>query len=255
MIAMMVAVGSVKGAPGATTFALALAVVWPQRVVLVETDPAGGDLGGRFGVPDTPGLGSLIVAARHGMSPDLLLAHTNRLSVGADAVVAPAAGRQAHAAVAGLAERPPSHGDVDVILDVGRLHESSPAWGLATLADVLFLVSGTDLASLDHTAAWTNQHSGQARMSVVLVGGGRFSSVELADVFGVEVAVRTPADRRTAAVLTGSARTVRGWTRFGVPAAARTVAFNLRPGATAKTPAPSAMLDHRAVVPAEGETR
>src|SRR5690606_35181757 len=110
------------------TFALALAVCWPSRqVVLVEADPAGGDLGGRFGVPDVPGLASLVVQARHDRGPGLVRRHTHRLPVGADVVIAPAAARQARAVVNQLAKRPPWPSDVDVIVDVGRLDETSPA--------------------------------------------------------------------------------------------------------------------------------
>ncbi len=70
-------------------------------------------------------------------------------------------------------------------------------------------------------------------MSVVMVGDGRFTLAELVDVLGVRVAVTVPTDRRTAAVLSGSGRAGRGWTRFGVPAAARAVALDLQSDATA----------------------
>jgi hypothetical protein len=99
----------------------------------------------------------------------------------------------------------------------------------------LLVVSGTDVASLDHAAAWTGQYTDRAGMSVVLVGGGRFTIPELVDVFGVDVAVSVPTDRRTSAVLTGIGRVARGWTRFGVPAAARTVALALRSDTTPTT--------------------
>ena len=41
---MLIALASVKGSPGVTSAALALAAVWPNPVVLVEADPSGGDL-------------------------------------------------------------------------------------------------------------------------------------------------------------------------------------------------------------------
>jgi hypothetical protein len=252
----LIAVGSVKGSPGATTFALALAVVWPRPVVLVEADPAGGDLGGRFGVPDTPGLASLVVQARHERGPGLWQAHAHRLDLGADVVVAPASGWQAHAAVTRLADHPPPRSDVDIVLDMGRLYDASPAWGLAAAADAILVVSGTDVASLDHTAALTSQHAERERMSVVLVGHTRFTLAELVDVLGVPVAVSVPADRRTVAVLSGTARAGRAWTRFGVPAAARTVALALHASAAAELPRPRAALDEPAVpVAVEGGTR
>ena len=47
---MLVAVCSVKGSPGVTTFCMALAAQWPAqtRCVLLECDPSGGDLATRF---------------------------------------------------------------------------------------------------------------------------------------------------------------------------------------------------------------
>src|SRR5689334_5253447 len=102
-MAVLVAVGSVKGAPGATCLALALAVCWPwPDVVMVECDPAGGDLGGRFGVADVPGLSGLVVDARRDRDAVVWAAHLQSVRVGADVVVAPASGRQAAVSVAQL---------------------------------------------------------------------------------------------------------------------------------------------------------
>ena len=56
---------SVKGAPGVTTAACALGAVWPERrptPIVVECDPAGGDLAARFGLEVTRGVVSLTVA-------------------------------------------------------------------------------------------------------------------------------------------------------------------------------------------------
>ncbi|MDF0752962.1 hypothetical protein NLU14_22305, partial [Marinobacter sp. 71-i] len=41
---MLISIASVKGSPGVTSTALALAAVWPRPVVLLEADPSGGDL-------------------------------------------------------------------------------------------------------------------------------------------------------------------------------------------------------------------
>ena len=66
----LVAVASVKGAPGVTTTALALAAAWPAAVdggvrpVVVEADAAGGDVAARLGLPHAPGLLDVAVAAR-----------------------------------------------------------------------------------------------------------------------------------------------------------------------------------------------
>jgi hypothetical protein len=218
---MRIAVGSAKGSPGVTCFALALAAVWPRPVLLVEADPAGGDLGARFGVPDQPGLTSLVVATRHAVAQNLWRAHAHTLPVSADVVIAPASALQARAAVAGFAARFPS-ADTDLILDVGRLSGASEAWPLVSSCDTLLLVSATDVASLDHTASLAGQLDLGVRLCAALVGEGSFPLAEMVDVLGTPVLATVPIDRRAAAVLTGMVRPSRGWTRFGVPAAART---------------------------------
>ena len=97
---MLVAVTSTKGSPGATTFALALAARWPSEAVLVEADPAGGDLGARCGVADDPGLASLVLAARREVPH--LAHHAQQVGVGIDVVVAPASATRAAATIAAL---------------------------------------------------------------------------------------------------------------------------------------------------------
>ena len=57
---MLVAMVSVKGAPGVTTLAVGLATRWPRgEAVVVEADPAGGDLSARFGLAHDPGLAAM----------------------------------------------------------------------------------------------------------------------------------------------------------------------------------------------------
>jgi hypothetical protein len=242
---MRIVVASAKGSPGATCFALALAVVWPRPVILVEADPAGGDLGGRFSVPDHPGLASLVVAARRDGGPDLWKSHANHLPVGADVVIAPAAARQAHAAVASLAAAVLT-AEVDLIFDVGRLAEASPAWPLVSAGDELLVVSGATVASIDHAAALTShQHGDRPRVSGVLVGDLRVPLAAVSDVLGVPILASVPTDAGTAAFLTGTARPGRVWSRFGIPAAARTAALQLVPGTA--PPAPPAQPRRRAV--------
>jgi hypothetical protein len=225
---MRIGIGSVKGSPGATTFALAMTMCWPRAAVLVEADPAGGDLGGRFGVPDVPGLCGLVVQARNDATPGLWTACAQRLSIGADVVVAPASGRQALAAVASLVDLLPGSSDVDLLFDVGRWYPGSPGWLLASGVDALLVMSGSGDEAVDHTAGFTRGHPGRGSMSVVMVGQPRFNVQEVSEAFGVPVVAIAPIDRRGAAVLAGSARGMPGWTRVGLAAAARSVALSVR---------------------------
>ena len=72
----VVALASVKGSPGVTTAATALAAAWPtgRQVLLVEADPFGGDLAPRYGSTVTGGLASLFAAARRTLTPEAVWA-------------------------------------------------------------------------------------------------------------------------------------------------------------------------------------
>src|SRR5260221_13270976 len=68
----LIAQASVKGSPGVTTTCFALAAAWPaQRRLVIEADPAGGDLGPWLGLPPAPGLTRLAAAARADPTSDL----------------------------------------------------------------------------------------------------------------------------------------------------------------------------------------
>src|ERR1700716_3587109 len=88
---MLVAVVSVKGSPGVTTFSVALAARWPApaRTLLVEADPSGGDVGVRFSLASTPGLVSLAAAARRSDDPAVVWQHTQALPGGLPVAAAP----------------------------------------------------------------------------------------------------------------------------------------------------------------------
>ena len=65
---MIVALGSIRGAPGVTSWAVLLAAAWPpefqiERVVL-EADPAGGVLGARYGLGVEPGVAAFLASLR-----------------------------------------------------------------------------------------------------------------------------------------------------------------------------------------------
>ena len=82
----LICVAGGKGAPGASTVALALALAsGPERsVTLVDGDPDGGALAARLGVAATPGLVSLSAAARHGFRPELIGLHTQHIRPGVE---------------------------------------------------------------------------------------------------------------------------------------------------------------------------
>src|SRR3546814_4103864 len=91
----VVGVLSVKHAPGATTAAAAIATASATDAVVVECDPAGGDIAARGHLAVEPGLVSLAAAGRHPTSHLDLLGHSQHLPTGVPVVVAPTAPDQA----------------------------------------------------------------------------------------------------------------------------------------------------------------
>src|SRR5690242_8429859 len=85
---------------GVSTLTLAVAARWPRpgAALLVEADPAGGDLAARFGFRPAPGLTS--AAAAGGADPRLPGGHVQQLpGLGVPVLLAAASYLQASAAV------------------------------------------------------------------------------------------------------------------------------------------------------------
>ncbi|SDJ01970.1 MinD-like ATPase involved in chromosome partitioning or flagellar assembly [Actinokineospora alba] len=225
---MLIAVVSVKGSPGVTTFCTALAARWPDpvRTALVEADPSGGDIGIRFSMESTPGLVSLAAAARRNEDPDLLWQQAQTLPGGLAVVSAPSDADRARAALSALAEAdPPSGASIlrtaantpgsVVIADCGRIDAGSAALPIVRCADVLILLTRAHADDLAHLARrlpvigrWT------PHPEMLLVGEG-YSPTDVARELGVRPLGRIPDDPRGAAVLCGrTARTSR-WRRGG----------------------------------------
>ncbi len=221
---MLVAVTSVKSG-GATTFAAALTAVWPEEsALLIEADPAGGDLGGWHGLPDSPGLASLANACRSGHID--LTEHTTRLPFGVNTVLAAAGRPQASAAIGLLADTEPARWAKErpVVLDLGRLEPGSPAVPLLELADAVLVVAGGDALSLLRLSL-AEIPSDRARL--VTIGPLGYSFEDLANTVRVPLIAQMPWDRHSAEVIAGKRRIGRAWNRLGLPATARSLAASL----------------------------
>jgi hypothetical protein len=172
----MVALTSVKGAPGVTTAALALASVWPpdRRIVVVEADPAGGDIAARFALPADPSVVTLATSLRHERASPagaILVECCQELPGGLAVLVEPVSPTEARSALDMIADSLASlatDGGVDVILDCGRMDAgvlastgeeagarrgASPVTRLLRHADSVLLISGGELADLGHVQA------------------------------------------------------------------------------------------------------
>ena len=210
------ALASSKGSPGVTTLAVALASWWPRPSIVIEADPAGGDLAARLALPEEPGLVSLAAAHRRrpiaGSSETTVLEHfVQETAAGIRAVVAPASPRQAVAALGLLPEVAPplAPRGTDLLVDIGRMSE--PGVGARGATNRIALAGNTELwvwvcrpqlADLAHLAAALQDPKATDRKQIlVLVGAGPYPSDDVAETLGVTVLGRLPADPAGAAAL------------------------------------------------------
>lgn len=241
---MLITLVSVKGAPGVTTLAHALAVNWPQptRRVLVEADPSGGDLATRFALAPTPGLVSL--AAARG-DRDLLWQHTQTLPDGLPVVAGPPGADQTRASLRAWLSHPstqPDDGGVGLVdaetvavVDCGRIGPGSPAMPLVETADAMLLLTRAHPADLIHIASSLPTLAGWTRHPALLLVGRGCTTTEVAHELGIPVMARIPHDRRGVADL-GRNRARSGRVRHALTRAAHDLAKAL--DAQRHTPAP-----------------
>jgi MinD-like ATPase involved in chromosome partitioning or flagellar assembly len=198
---VLVAIGSVRGAPGATTLVVALASRWRAVIgrpaLVVEADPDGGCLAARLGLAARPGLTELAGASRSGLAdPDDVWAFAQvarapgrrgDLSV----VVGPAASEPAQAALRAAAE-PLAFGLAtslhhDVVVDVGRLRPGSPALPMVAGADARVVVSGAELEAVVALTARRDLLAGLGTWRAVVSGRSGYAPAEIERVLGAPV--------------------------------------------------------------------
>lgn len=210
---------SARGAPGATTAAVAVAG-WLDDSVLVEADPAGGALAVCYGLGREPGLLTL-ASNRSGRSE--LREHAQVLPGGTAVVVAPETPGQVHhlwqIGTRAILDTLRASSD-SVLVDVGRFGPASPATPLVEDADVVCVVSRPVAEQLIPAASLV---TGLDRAGIVLVGEGPYTSAEVTAQLGVPVLAVLADDRRAADSLVqgGSGRAV---TRSALMRSARVLA-------------------------------
>jgi MinD-like ATPase involved in chromosome partitioning or flagellar assembly len=199
---VIIAVGSGKGSPGATTFAVLLAMAWPGERVLCELDPAGADLPYRLLGADrrplaaSPSIATLAVESRPGALAQSLLIYAQPTSVGVSVI----AGEGSPARFARLAQHLPSISSAlaswpgTVIADLGMLINGNPVLPLAREATVTVLVTRSDVTGLAHLRDQVEELSGQ-------MGGAHRLRVPLAVVVRASRRDATAALGRVAALL------------------------------------------------------
>ena len=260
----VVAVIGAKGAPGATTSVLALAVSWPRPALVVDADLAGGDvaagwLAGRVGLDR--GLLSFAAATRHAPRPTApeLAAHTVAVPDAPGVLLLPGL---AHAGQAGALDEwvwarllgaaswpwpaaDPAAGAglvrLDVLADCGRAGAGAP-WPLVSAASAVLLVTRPTLRGVHHarhTRDLTQAALGDlGRVGLVVCGPGPYPAGEVARAVGLPLRAVLPDDPRAASVLSdGTTTAVRGWNRGRLGRAAATAARALSAVVAAEPPA------------------
>ena len=206
----VVALASIKGSPGVTTAATAIAASWPdgRKVLLVEADPFGGDLAPRYGVSVTGGLASLFAAARRTLDPEAIWGHVHQLPGGLPVLFGLTGVHQAVAnekawptiakALAGL--------DADVVVDAGRLLPQF-AGGVRDIldqADALVLLCDPTLEAIVHLRDALPGLVAEMRgrqLLVLLTSSVGYSAADIGKTLQVSVGPTMPSDPAAAAAL------------------------------------------------------
>lgn len=194
---MIVTVGSIRGAPGATSWALLLAAAWPsefdeQRVVL-EADPAGGTIGARYGLGVEPGALRLVTSMRRNGTSGIDVDGTARV-IEPGFMVVPGAevGEQARPVWADSASDIAQRLIVDDrvwLVDIGRTDETNPSIAFARHSKLTVVVVGgrpEDLVQLPRRVA-SLLRSG-SRVGVIVSARCEYAAAEVQAFSGADAA-------------------------------------------------------------------
>jgi hypothetical protein len=155
---VILAVGSDKGSPGATTLAVALGLVWPGVRLVCELDPRGADLPFRLRAGNgqhmgpVPSVATLAIDARPGAASPQLARYAQQTILGVPVIRGEVSTRAANKvaphlpAIATVAASWPGA----VITDLGSLQPSSPAMVVARAASIVLLVMRANTEGLGH---------------------------------------------------------------------------------------------------------
>lgn len=229
------------GAPGVTTAAVALALMWPRPVILAECDPAGGSVipglwRGEPGSSVTGGLPSVLAADR-----DIAAAlETETLLLGGDAEAmllpappGPDAGRRLAGSWPTIATAFAS-AERDVIADVGRFDGTSglnPLLGVAS--QVLMVCRPTRRQAAAAAPRLKMLACTRPADGIVLISQGRNEHEEFGRQLGVAVAGALPWAPASARVLSDGAWHGRWFIRSRLMRAARKLGRQMARGADA----------------------
>lgn len=208
-----------KAAPGVTTLSLAMAWAADRPVVVIDADPFGGDVvpGMLPGRADNSGglLPWLVATRRAGALQAAAQLPSFGVAVSEQVPLTVVAGIQSPSQAGTLTsswERLATACEhvegADVVVDLGRAHDET-GWSMLSGADQVVLVVQPTARSV-HGAGWVlaqlRARLGDLnRVRLVVNNSGPYTAEEVADALEFESAVRVPADRKAAAMLTEGA--------------------------------------------------
>lgn len=222
---MIVALGSVRGSPGVTSWTMLLAAAWEQdsvdrgRVVL-EADPDGGVLAARYGVGVDPGAITFAASHRRGLGEWLEVAEHSR-DLGSNVMLIPGTESADRAASMWRDAAPTTASAIaansrfDWFVDCGRFRPESPSLAFTDVAALTILVAGPmieDLVQLPATLRLLQPRNGT--VATLVVGKPAHDLQEIKDFLRSEHVFLAPSSRNlpaeTAAIISTS-RARRGW--------------------------------------------
>ena len=228
---MLIGLVSAKGSPGVTTTALALCATHPSGLadtspVFCEFDPSGGDVECWSGRTAEPGLLRVIGDLRRSRDANVLVAHGVGTPPRMQSILAPADRGEATATILAAMELRLGAvwqaADRLVCLDGGRWAHDQPGAGRLEGCDLLAVVCPSTVAGVHHAAGLVRDLRARFDFPVtlIMVGSGDFSSVEIASTVGVPVAGGIAWDPRGVRILLSSGAT-RAWARSTLARSAR----------------------------------
>ncbi len=236
---------SASGAPGVTSTAVGLALVWPSAVLLADCDrtPSQAVLAGYLRGADAAGVGMMGLARAHREGRPLVQAlghETIPLALGEvrrmflPGFATPGAAQLFEPAWPGVGDAFSSLGDagIDTVVDAGRMGPLGPPAGLLMQADAVLVLCRTNLPALSGLRlhlpvlrdALDRLRGSSGHLGLVLVGEGQpYTAAEVQEQFGVPVWDTVPDDPKAAAVLGEGTREPRKYGESGYVRALRSL--------------------------------
>ncbi len=196
---MLIAVSSISGSPGVSSWSLLLSAAWPgdddRNRVLVETDSSGAVLAVRYGMSPTPGIVELISNVRQGVGlTETLKASAHRLDDKLWAVPAPSSADAAWPILVRMGELGPvlSAGKDIWVVDCGRWWPSAPSVGITSAADLNLVFVDAQDSSFLSVRSRVHHFRETSAVGVVVVGSTQRKIEELEANFGADMVWNIP---------------------------------------------------------------